>query len=347
MNECWYFFVLAVLMLYHGRDAFPFVTLLVIALCTIAAFEVLPLERKDVCATADTASWFRIIFHNFFFGDITHWFGCMVGWLMCAPVLEQQRGSTVLFAILCAAIVIDNIMYSFITLEKFPWTRWLSTHGCAVGLSGVIFCFETLLAQSGTAQPCVVLGMVCKRSIKLVCMRLIIIQVLFENVSFYGHASGILAGFVIYCLLPYADRTFQSNRWGPIVERLNSWMKHFTDRLFRLCIILLVLGFTLCTYDILISNVRDTLHASISSLFASSRPSAPSSSAVHTSHSHNPQRDASSLAPRVASRLGVLVAGMALWCWLMRDRRTLAGWRLWDRALTHTLIRLRERGEAE
>ena len=284
MHEALYFVVLAVLMLYHcyhhGRDAFPFVTLLVVALCTIAALRVLPLEHGDVCVTADTSSWFRIIFNNFFFGDITHWFGCMVGWLMCAPALEQEHGSAMLFAILCAAIVVDSNMYSCITLVRFPWPLWLARRECKVGLSGIIFCFETLLARSGTAQPREVLGMVCKRSLVLVFIDLITIQLMSEKVSFHGHLSGILTGLVIYCFLPYADRAIQSNvqmdKWAPRVERLNSWMKQFRGRLFWLCIILLLLGSALGA----INYVADSLLASLSSLFGSSSSSSSSSSCV-------------------------------------------------------------------
>ena len=224
MNEWWYV-ALAVLMLFHGRDAFRLVTLLVVALCTL--LQVLPLNLWDVCMSVNATSLFRIIFHNFVHVGVQHWFYNMVAWLMCAPVLEQERGSTVLFAILCAAIIIDNIMYSCIALEIFPWTRWLSS-GCTVGLSGIIFCFETLLARSGTAQPCDVLGMVCKRSLKLVFIDLIIIQVLGNNVSFYAHASGVLGGLAVHWLMPYANRAVQSRQLGPIVARLNSWMKHFS-----------------------------------------------------------------------------------------------------------------------
>ena len=301
-NACWYFFVLAVLMLYHGRGAFPFVTLLVVALCTITAIEVLPFGTREARLGPGTTSLFRIIFHHFFSGTVENWFGCMAAWLMCAPALEQERGSTMLLAILYAAIIVDNITYSCITAEVFPWSSW---DGPVFGLIGMLLCVNTVLAMSSSTQPAVVRNLICKRSVVLVLMELVIFQLLNDGMPLFRNISGILTGLVIYCLLPYADRAIQSNRWATRVERLNSWMKHFRDYLFYLCITLLLLGFALRTCDV--TDVTDALHrgvTTLSPLFASLPSSAPES-----------------LAPRVACGLVTLVAGMALWFWLTRGRR--------------------------
>ena len=241
-DECAYSLILALLMLYQGKGAFRFATLLVVAICTVTAMKVLPLEVDSARVSLHTMSPYRIISNHFFFGSARHWFNCMIAWLMSAPPLEAERGSAMLVAILCAIIIVDAVVYCHVVAE-IPW-QCASIKERTVGLSGVLLAANTLLALSGSTQPVTTAGMACKRSVAFICMWLVIVQLLGPpNVSFCGHVSGIVTGFIAYPVLPYVERALHSSRCGPIVARANQWMARQKDRLFCLCIALLVVGF--------------------------------------------------------------------------------------------------------
>ena len=240
-DECAYSLILALLMLYQGKGAFRFVTLLVVAICTVTAMKVLPLEIGSVCICLHTTSPYRIISNHFFFANARHWFNCMIAWLMSAPPLEAERGSAMLLAILSAIVIVDAIVYCHV-LAEIPW-QWASIKECGVGLSAMLLAANTLLALSGSTQPVTTAGMACKRSVAFIGMKLAIVQLLGQNVGFCGHVSGIVTGFISYPVLPYVERALHSSRCGPIVARADQWMARQKDRLFCLCIALLVVGF--------------------------------------------------------------------------------------------------------
>ena len=203
--------------------------------------KVLPLEIDRAFIGLHTMSPYRIISNHFFFLNARHWFNCMIAWLMCAPPLEAERGSAMLLAILGAIVIVDAMVYCH-ALTEIQW-QWASIKERKVGLSGVLLAVNTLLALSGSTQPITTAGMACKRSVAFICMWLVIVQLLLPYVSFCGHVAGIVTGFITYPALPYVERALHSSRCRPIVARANKWMARQKDRLFCLCIALLVVGF--------------------------------------------------------------------------------------------------------
>ena len=139
--------------------------------------------------------WKRIFTASFFHSGDYHLYYNMASFMWKAVTLERHFGSGYFLYMVAVFSIATNLVYLAIqyALAEFL-NQWSSIQSCAVGFSGVIFALKvvsTHLQPNGITR---VMGFF-PIPMRLACWaELIIISVLFPNVSFVGHLSGILVG---------------------------------------------------------------------------------------------------------------------------------------------------------
>lgn len=146
--------------------------------------------------------WKPLIFSPFMHGHDYHLFYNMGSFMWKAVTLERHFGSGYFLYLTTVFSILTGLVYVAIqTFLSELLDDWSHMNSCAVGFSGVIFALKVVTTHIQPEGTTMVMGLLPVSS-RLACwVELVIISVLFPNVSFVGHLSGILVG-VMYVTGP-------------------------------------------------------------------------------------------------------------------------------------------------
>lgn len=139
----------------------------------------------------------RIIFAAFYHLDDFHLYYNMASFVWKGRSLEAKMGSAKFLYILSVFIVVTNSVLVALDIALANITEDYSyIYTCAAGFSGVIFSLKVLTTYNLPSGVSMVMGMFPVPRRWACWVELIVIQILFPNVSFTGHLAGILVGFM-------------------------------------------------------------------------------------------------------------------------------------------------------
>ena len=147
---------------------------------------------KGVCLHRQ---WKRLLFSPFIHASDFHLYYNMASFMWKAISLERCFGSGYFLYMISVFSVATGVLYLGINyLLAEVMNQWSYINSCAVGFSGVIFALKVVTTHMQPGGISVIMG-VFPVPMKLACwVELILISVLFPNVSFVGHLAGILVG---------------------------------------------------------------------------------------------------------------------------------------------------------
>lgn len=139
--------------------------------------------------------WKRIFLAPFFHSGDMHLYFNMASFIWKGISLEKYFGSTYFLYMIAVFSMATNFVYIAINLALAELLdQWSFVQSCAVGFSGVIFALKVVTTHLEPPGMTRVMGMF-PVPMRLACwVELILISVLFPNVSFVGQLSGILVG---------------------------------------------------------------------------------------------------------------------------------------------------------
>mmetsp|Transcript_18650 Transcript_18650/g.28198 ORF Transcript_18650/g.28198 Transcript_18650/m.28198 type:complete len:311 (+) Transcript_18650:67-999(+) len=114
-------------------------------------------------------------------------------------ILETSFGTLKLAITIALSMLVSPCMYvaiAWIARVVFRYDSWMKSH--AIGFSGILFHLSVLEAYSHSRANRSVLGIVQVPSRLYPWTLLVILQIFMPNLSFLGHLSGILTGFLQY-----------------------------------------------------------------------------------------------------------------------------------------------------
>lgn len=139
--------------------------------------------------------WKRVFLAPFFHANDFHLYYNMASFVWKAISLERHFGSGYFLYMMAVFSIATNLVYlaiNFALAELLD--QWSYINSCAVGFSGVIFAVKVVTTHMQPRGMTMIMG-VFPIPMRLACWaELILISVLFPNVSFVGHLSGILVG---------------------------------------------------------------------------------------------------------------------------------------------------------
>ena len=171
---------------------------------------------KGVCLQRE---WKRVIFSPFVHASDIHLYYNMASFMWKAISLERHYGSGYFLYMVGVFSAATGALYLAINYALAEvMNQWSYVNSCAVGFSGVIFALKVVTTHLQPHGMTRIMGLV-PVPMKLACwVELIIISVLFPNVSFVGHLAGILVGlaFVSGPLKTIMDipLTFANGKFG-------------------------------------------------------------------------------------------------------------------------------------
>lgn len=147
--------------------------------------------------------WKRLFTSPFVHGSDYHLYFNMASFMWKAVTLERHFGSGYFAYMVSVFTMATGITYLAIhyLMAEFL-NQWSAIQSCAVGFSAVIFALKVVTTHMEPPGMTLIMGII-PVPMRLACwVELVVISVLFPNVSFVGHLSGILVG------LAYV--------WGPL-----------------------------------------------------------------------------------------------------------------------------------
>ena len=139
--------------------------------------------------------WKRLFSAPFVHGNDFHLYYNMASFMWKAVSLERHFGSNYFLYMVGVFSVVTNLVYlviNFTLAEVFD--QWSYIQSCAVGFSGVLFALKVVTTYLEPNNITLIMGFF-PIPMRLACWaELVITSVLFPNVSFIGHLSGILVG---------------------------------------------------------------------------------------------------------------------------------------------------------
>ena len=139
--------------------------------------------------------WKRIFYAPFFHSSDFHLYYNMASFIWKGISLEKHFGSGYFLYMVAVFSIVTNLVYlgiNFAIAELLD--QWSAMQSCAVGFSGVIFALKVVTTHIQPPGMTRVFGFF-QVPMRLACwVELILISLLFPNVSFVGHLSGILVG---------------------------------------------------------------------------------------------------------------------------------------------------------
>lgn len=163
--------------------------------------------------------WRPLFLSPFVHAHDYHLFYNMVSFMWKAVTLERHFGSGYFLYMTAVFSALTGLVYVTIeTLLSELLSDWSYMTTCAVGFSGVIFALKVVTTHLQPQGRTMIMGLFPVPS-RLACWaELFLISVLFPNVSFVGHLSGILVGlaFVMGPLkhimdIPFSFVNFNNN----------------------------------------------------------------------------------------------------------------------------------------
>ena len=143
------------------------------------------------------SEYYRIISAAFVHGGIMHIAMNMSSLLQLGHSLENQFGSLQFLFLTSWSVLVIGIFYvilSWLLAYSLSDSRQLYSSG--VGFSGVLFCYALLESFHSTEVTRSIFGIVNVPAKMYPFILLILIQVVLPNISFIGHASGLLVGLL-------------------------------------------------------------------------------------------------------------------------------------------------------
>ena len=181
------------------QNELPVATIGVLAVNILAFFSEYGWHTEQTCISAWHVlygkQWSRLLLASYFHADDYHLYYNMASFMWKALTLERHFGSGYLIYMIAVFSVASNAVYVAVSVVMARLTEdhsYIST--CAVGFSGVIFALKvvtTHIQPYGTAS---LMGFITVPVKLAVWLELVLISVLFPNVSFVGHLAGILVG---------------------------------------------------------------------------------------------------------------------------------------------------------
>ena len=139
--------------------------------------------------------WKRMFFAPFFHSSDFHLYFNMASFIWKGISLEKYFGSGYFLYMIAVFSIGTNLVYlaiNYALAEIFD--QWSYVQSCAVGFSGVIFALKVVSTYIHPPGMTRVFGFI-QVPMRLACwVELVLISLLFPNVSFVGHLSGILVG---------------------------------------------------------------------------------------------------------------------------------------------------------
>ena len=154
---------------------------------------------QEVCISVQgvwfSKEWKRVLFAPFFHANDFHLYYNMASFVWKAISLERHFGSGYFLYMIAVFSIATNLVYLGINMALAELLdKWSYVQSCAVGFSGVIFAVKVVTTHMQPGGMTLVMGLF-PIPMRLACWaELILISVLFPNVSFVGHLSGILVG---------------------------------------------------------------------------------------------------------------------------------------------------------
>jgi rhomboid domain-containing protein 1 len=140
--------------------------------------------------------WKRIFLASFYHTHDFHLYYNMASFIWKAISLEQHFGSGYFLYMVAIFSVTTNLVYMAINYALAEiLDQWSYINSCAVGFSGVLFALKVVTTHIQPAGMTRVMGFI-PVPMRIACwVELVVISVLFPNVSFVGHLAGIVVGF--------------------------------------------------------------------------------------------------------------------------------------------------------
>ena len=186
-----------------SRNEFYPVTLVTLGLNILAYFKAGSSHAwpgiRDACISVQGV-WFQKEWKRFFLAPIYHGsdfhlYYNMASFMWKAISMERHYGTAYFAYMMAVFTALTNILYlciNYLLAELFD--QWSYVQSCAVGFSGVIFAVKVVTTYMQPRGTTMVMGFL-PVPMRLACwFELVVISVLFPNVSFVGHLSGILVG---------------------------------------------------------------------------------------------------------------------------------------------------------
>lgn len=139
--------------------------------------------------------WQRLLTSPFVHASDYHLYYNMASFMWKAATLERHFGSGYFAYMVAVFTVATGLLYLAIhyVLTEFL-DQWSQIQSCAVGFSGVIFALKVVTTHLQPRGVSLIMGFIPVPT-RLACWaELVLISVLFPNVSFVGHLAGILVG---------------------------------------------------------------------------------------------------------------------------------------------------------
>jgi membrane associated rhomboid family serine protease len=157
----------------------------------------------------DDGEYYRIFSAAWVHAGLMHIFMNMSSLLQLGLSLEAHFGSLQFMFLTLWSVFAVGILYVFMA-EVFSFVDPRQLYSSGVGYSGVLFCYALIEAYHTTETTRSIFGMFNVPSRMYPFILLIILQVVIPNISFLGHASGIIVGLLVVYgslnfLLPSTD----------------------------------------------------------------------------------------------------------------------------------------------
>ncbi|KAJ3426963.1 rhomboid-like protein [Anaeramoeba flamelloides] len=182
----------------------PFISRMIMIICItlyiIGIFVEIPAFKICMIPSLITSSIvnvYRVFTFPFFHGGFLHLLFNMMSFRGMAMSLENIIGSVNMFFLTLIFIVFDGIVGYLLSYGCATILNWDAPYeNCLVGFSGVIFgmvVIETKLSKQKTRS---IFGFVTVPNKYYPWILLIVLQLLLQSVSFVGHLSGLLVGYL-------------------------------------------------------------------------------------------------------------------------------------------------------
>ena len=154
---------------------------------------------QSACMSVQTVwfqkEWKRLFYAPFVHADEWHLYYNMASFMWKAVSLEKRFGTAYFLYMMAVFTMATNLLYLGINMALAEvLDTWSYVTSCAVGFSGVIFAVKVVSTHLQPHGMTYVMG-VFPVPMRLACWaELLLISLLFPNVSFVGHLSGILVG---------------------------------------------------------------------------------------------------------------------------------------------------------
>lgn len=187
---------------FSRQNEYPPVTIGVLALNLLAYFQPGRYNWPSIeqaCISVQKVwfqkQWKRIFYAPFFHASDFHLYYNMASFIWKGISLERHFGSGYFLYMVTVFSVMTDLVYLTINYALAEFLdQWSAVQSCAVGFSGVLFALKVVTTHLQPPGMTMVLGFI-PVPLRLACWaELVLISVLFPNVSFVGHLSGILVG---------------------------------------------------------------------------------------------------------------------------------------------------------